>query len=255
MISAPVSPLGQKPGFSTKNATCVQLATTQPVHWDRNKSDLMRVVNQEQPMHDIYKYAFITDSEEGLILTDVGTLNDAGPSNNFFNRALTWNEGGVLKGARLLTIAGTNFYPKGSDKPAPLPSVNVQARAGGDIFGNFIACVRSRKTDELFADILEGHYSSALCHLANVSYRLGTNVELKAGDKPFAASTMDAQETLARMQEHLGAGNGIKLDGLTYRLGRKLDFDPATEKFMDADANKLLTRDYRKPFAVPEKVS
>ncbi len=110
VISAPVSPLGQKPGFSTKNATCVQLATTQPVHWDRNKSDLMRVVNQEQPMHEIYRYAFISDSEEGLILTDVGTLNDAGPSNNFFKRALTWNDGGVLTGARHLTMAGTNFY-------------------------------------------------------------------------------------------------------------------------------------------------
>ena len=59
VIRAPVSPLGQNPGFSTKNATCVQLATTQPVHWDRNKSDFMRVLNQEQPMHEIYRYAFI----------------------------------------------------------------------------------------------------------------------------------------------------------------------------------------------------
>ncbi|MCC7046306.1 MAG: hypothetical protein IT562_06300 [Alphaproteobacteria bacterium] len=110
VIRAPVSPLGQRPGFSTKNATCVQLATTQPVHWDRNKSDLMRIVNQEQPMHEIYRYAFITDAEEGLILADIGTLHDSLPSNNFFERALTWNEGGVLTGAQHLTIAGSYFY-------------------------------------------------------------------------------------------------------------------------------------------------
>ncbi len=110
VIRAPVSPLGQRPGFATRNATCVQLATTQPVHWDRNKSDFMRIVNQEQPMHEIYRYAFITDAEEGLILTDIGALHDQLPSNNFLNRALTWNEGGVLTGARHLTIAGTYFY-------------------------------------------------------------------------------------------------------------------------------------------------
>jgi predicted dehydrogenase len=39
------------------------------------------------------------------------------------------------------------------------------------------------------------------------------------------------------------------------RLERSLDFDPATEKFVgDDQANSLLTRAYRKPFVVPEKV-
>ncbi|MGQ0676345.1 MAG: hypothetical protein ACT4N4_09735 [Rhodospirillales bacterium] len=110
VIRAPVSPLGQSPGFSSKNATCVQLATTQPVHWDRNKSDFMRVLNQEQPMHEVYRYAFISDAEEGLILADIGAMSDQNPSNNFFKRALTWNEGGALNGARHLAIAGTHLY-------------------------------------------------------------------------------------------------------------------------------------------------
>ena len=43
----------------------------------------------------------------------------------------------------------------------------------GDHFGNFVKAVRSRKKEDLNADILEGHISSALCHLANISYRLG----------------------------------------------------------------------------------
>jgi hypothetical protein len=68
------------------------------------------VENQEQPFHPIYNYAFITDSVEGLILTDVNTLADGEPRNNFLERALTWNDGGILIGARHLTIAGHYLY-------------------------------------------------------------------------------------------------------------------------------------------------
>jgi predicted dehydrogenase len=45
------------------------------------------------------------------------------------------------------------------------------------------------------------------------------------------------------------------LANIAYRVGRKLRFDGKTEKFVsDAEADKLLTRAYRAPFAVPEKV-
>ena len=70
----------------------------------------MRVENQEQPFHPIYNYAFITDRDEGLIAIDVNTLADGEPRNNFLERALTWNEDGILDGARHLTIAGHCFY-------------------------------------------------------------------------------------------------------------------------------------------------
>jgi hypothetical protein len=64
--------------------------------------------NQEQSMHPLYHYALITDSEEGLILVSVDTLADGDPSNNFLERALTWNEGGVLTGARTIALSGTD---------------------------------------------------------------------------------------------------------------------------------------------------
>ena len=69
-----------------------------------------------------------------------------------------------------------------------------------------------RKTDELNADILEGHYSSALCHLANISYRLGESVPFNTQTKAFGENK-EAYETLARMEEHLTKGNGLKLEG------------------------------------------
>ena len=71
---------------------------------------LMRAVNQEQPFHPVYNYALITDSEEGLILVDVNTLQDGEPRNNFLKRALTWDGGGVLKGARHVTVGGYYAY-------------------------------------------------------------------------------------------------------------------------------------------------
>src|SRR5205823_5322062 len=122
-------------------------------------------------------------------------------------------------------------------------------------FGNFIAAVRSRKLDELNADILEGHYSSALCHLANISYRLGESAPFNTRTKAFG-DNKEAYETLARMEEHLSQGNGLKLEGLSYKLGRKLTVDAESETFVnDAEANALLTRPYRKPFAVPDKIA
>ncbi len=81
---------------------------------------------------------------------------------------------------------------------------------GGNHFANFIDAVRSRKREELEAEIEEGHISSALCHLANVAYRLGRTVE----------------------------------------------FDPKTETCGgDKEANALLTREYRRPFVVPESLA
>ncbi|HET9482803.1 MAG TPA: hypothetical protein VFO79_02500 [Xanthomonadales bacterium] len=110
IISAPVSPLDQSIRIDSANATCAQLATTQPVQPSRSRSEMMQNVNLEQPMHAIYDYLFITDSEEGLILVDIDTLHDFEPRNNKLTRKLTWNEGGVLNGARHLHIAGTWFY-------------------------------------------------------------------------------------------------------------------------------------------------
>jgi predicted dehydrogenase len=42
---------------------------------------------------------------------------------------------------------------------------------------------------------------------------------------------------------------------ISYRMGRELHFNPEAEKFVnDKEADKLLTREYRKPYVVPEKV-
>src|SRR5262249_40254979 len=126
-------------------------------------------------------------------------------------------------------------------------------KAGGDHFGNFIQAVRSRKASELNADILEGHLSSALCHLGNISYRLGTLQPFSKQAKAFG-DDKEAKETFARMEEHLKE-NDVPLDSASYRVGRRLAINPKTESFVnDSEADPFLTRDYRAPFIVPSKV-
>ena len=83
----------------------------------------------------------------------------------------------------------------------PLPEMNHYA--------NFVQAVRTRDRGVLTAEIRETHLSTALCHLGNISHR----------------------------------------------LGRELHFDPSSGTFPnDTEANKLLTRTYRSPYVVPEKL-
>ncbi len=76
-------------------------------------------------------------------------------------------------------------------------------------FVNFLDCMRSRKWQDLNADILKGHMSTAMMLMGNTAYR----------------------------------------------TGRKLIFNGNAEKFIsDADANTYLTRQYRHPYVMPDKI-
>lgn len=112
IVTSPVSPLGQNTHVPSKNATGLALPTTMPVA--PFKEQLPE--NLETPMHQIYHYAFISDSEEGLVVVNVDTLQDGEPRNNFLERALTWNEGGVLTGARNITLSGARAFVGTEDK-------------------------------------------------------------------------------------------------------------------------------------------
>jgi predicted dehydrogenase len=123
---------------------------------------------------------------------------------------------------------------------------------GGDHFGNFLDAVRSRKREDLNAEIREGHISSALCHLGNISYRVGSPQPFNPRTKAFG-DDKEAYETIGRFEEHLAA-NGIKLEETKYILGPTLKYEPRRETFPHNEkASELLTREYRSGFAVPAK--
>jgi hypothetical protein len=91
--------------------------------------------------------------------------------------------------------------------------------------------------------------------MGNISYRIGTEssneqiMEVIKGDK-------DTLESFERFQSHLSA-NGVSLKTTPAVLGPWLKMNSKKERFFGKflkQANKLLARDYRKPFIVPEQV-
>jgi hypothetical protein len=108
IVSAPVSPLGQRTYVRTKYATSVTLPSTLGIDPLRQR----KAENEEQPVSLIYAWVFVTDREEGLVLVSVGTLVDGNPDNNFLDRAevIRFNPDGKLNGAMHSFMAGTNLY-------------------------------------------------------------------------------------------------------------------------------------------------
>ncbi len=124
---------------------------------------------------------------------------------------------------------------------------------GGNHYANFVEAVRSRNAAHLHADAREGHLSAALCHTANVSYRLGRPQSPDAL-RHAVRHNPEMTEMLARMEEHLRI-NQVDLTATPARLGALLRMNPKREEFTGNRAAKaLLTREYRAPFVVPKKV-
>lgn len=124
---------------------------------------------------------------------------------------------------------------------------------GGNHFENFINAVRSRKRTDLTAEAEEGHLSAALCHTANLSYQLGKKLPPEA-IRDAVKHNSELGEALGRMEEHLAANN-VDTKKTPATLGALLNMNPKTERFTgNRAANRMLTRDYRKPFIVPARV-
>lgn len=131
----------------------------------------------------------------------------------------------------------------------------AEFKGGGDQyhFDNFVKAVRSRNSAEQQGHIVEGHLSSALCHLANISYRLGAE---QSFDKDMSfGDSKEGNDAIQRMKAHLVA-NKVDLKTAIGRVGPKLAMDPKTETFTgnNAAANAMLFREYRKGFEVKETV-
>ncbi len=137
IVTAPVSPLGQRFYVGSKYATAVAAPSTLAV--DPARSRTVRnddgsyrqippdeavkmheaavqsgkpspVINEEQPIHPLYAYIYVADKYEGIILVNAATLLDGDPRNNFLTRALTFNPQDALTGSTNLTIAGNFAY-------------------------------------------------------------------------------------------------------------------------------------------------
>jgi predicted dehydrogenase len=148
-------------------------------------------------------------------------------------------------------IITADFTPYDSKEPVKLGTERDEP--SGKPFQNFIDCVRSRDRNKLEADIEEGHYSSALCHLGNISYRLGETASVDSIKQAFGDDPIVQKAVGDVMKNTTDALPELKDPRWT--LGPKLEFHPSTEQFVGHEkANALLTRDYRAPYIVPKNV-
>lgn len=131
-----------------------------------------------------------------------------------------------------------------------------EAQQHRDIGYWFPNAMRSRKLADLRTDIEEGHLSTSLCHMANISYRIGAE-----GDPREALEAIrdcpGASQTYELFRENL-LTNGIDIAADRLTVGPWLEMDSATERFVGGPsldrANQLLKDEYRSPFVIPETV-
>ncbi|MFM7206148.1 MAG: Gfo/Idh/MocA family protein [Planctomycetaceae bacterium] len=116
-------------------------------------------------------------------------------------------------------------------------------------FANFVKAIKSRRHEDLHLDIEDGHLSSALAHLGNVSWALGEPVP-RVGRPTLAADDPRVKASLDTFETYL-ADNAVDVSATRLLLGRELTIDPVTEKSTDAEANRLFTRDYRAGYELP----
>ncbi|HKP05365.1 MAG TPA: hypothetical protein VJU77_18595 [Chthoniobacterales bacterium] len=135
IVSAPVSPLGQRTRVNTKYATSVVIPSTLAL----DPARVRLPENEEQPIDLFYAFVYVTDREEGIVGSNVATLVDGNPDNNFLKRDVTFNPDGALTGASFATAAGHRLYvttPRGLfvvDCTDPM-----HPQLGGQYTGNFL---------------------------------------------------------------------------------------------------------------------
>ena len=162
---------------------------------------------------------FVYDDDQETPNTQTATFDYGDAQLVFEVRGLLTNaEEGILIGNIFygadgyMTVDSQGFAVYKGEKKEKVMTGSPEEGAEWDVSGhiaNFLQAVRSRRRQDLTADVAVGVTSAALCHLANISYR----------------------------------------------LRRMLTFDSDRWEFPgDSQANRLLTRDYRAPFVVPEKV-
>lgn len=168
---------------------------------------------------------YVWDSDQEIPNLQIGTMEfvdgkimEVEVRSLFTNLEEENNTGCFLYGSKgWMHITGNGYEVYLGTKNEPGPALKKDDLEPTDLekaeieshFVNFLDCMRSRRREDLLADIATGHLSTAMMLLGNIAYR----------------------------------------------TGRKLVFDGENEKFVnDKEANAYLTREFRKPYVMPEEI-
>ncbi|MEX0778693.1 MAG: Gfo/Idh/MocA family oxidoreductase [Balneolales bacterium] len=179
------------------------------------------------------------------VIMNIRNVNYDGYERRVENRYY-FEDGGQIIGDEYIS-------PNGDKQPLDLETADIHP--GGNI-GSFVNACRAGDPNMVNAGMFEGHYSSALGHLMNISYRLGHEM-------PFSNDVINFNNTNeVVIQEQFNWFHGVMQDGVglnrnnsKYRIGPWLTFDSESEKFVGelaANANTLLRNPRRSAFEIPE---
>ncbi len=120
-----------------------------------------------------------------------------------------------------------------------------------DHFANFIEALRSGNREDLNSEIIEGHRSTNICHVGNISYRMGTTASVSDQRRQVADGDIIAwQEMYNTYIKYL---NGLGVDPNTSTLGPWLECDSERECIRNnPKANEIVRGFYRKGYEIPE---
>jgi len=175
----------------------------QMTNWGAHHLDIARwIVGAEAPSE-------ISGFGGRYALTDGGETPDIQQVTNQFPKVVvTWTVSEIAqgnsftldiygtKGMLTLLRSGFRVTPESKDKKPMMEPLQIK---GGDLNGaharNFLDRVKSRQKPS--ADVEEGHRSAAMCHLGNISTRLGRSIKWDA-TKEQAVGDAEANDLLVR---------------------------------------------------------
>ena len=157
-------------------------------------------------------------------------------------------------------IRNEYISPSGDKTPIDIDDLEEADIYPGGNAGSFVRACRTGDPTRVNAGMYEGHYSSGLGHLMNISYRLGQK-------KPFSEDVVSFNDP--EVEEQFNWFHSVMRDGVglgqqrrrahpiadQYRVGPWLSFDSDSEKFTGefaGNANTLLRNPNRTGFEIPE---
>jgi predicted dehydrogenase len=158
-------------------------------------------------------------------------------------------EGGYFAGDG----SGGGIFDKEGKKIKDIPSDGMIERLEVPHFTNLLASIRSRKSEDLVAGPKIGYASTAGCHLANISHRIGKETPPDAITDSIKGN-VELSDAFERCRDYLRE-NGVNLGATPATLGPWLTYDAKHERFTGDfahEANRLCHREYREPFSVPK---
>ncbi|MBL8891026.1 MAG: Gfo/Idh/MocA family oxidoreductase [Planctomycetaceae bacterium] len=153
-------------------------------------------------------------------------------------------DGWIVYGSEGFISGASHFAPDGQ-------LLKTFSGAAENHFANFVDCVRAASPNKVAAPVQEGHQSTALCHIGNISHRLGQPTPLREILHQLQGWKLptEASATLDRMMQHLG-DNQIDLERTPLTLGPWLSLTREGHFRDNLNAEQLRTRTYREPFSL-----